>query len=1076
MSLPKLTIIPAGAGSGKTHTIQEQLGEWVAAGAVGPDRIVAVTFTEAAASELKERIGTQLLGMGRVDDALRLDQAYISTIHGFGLRLLTEFAFESGSSPQPRLLNEDEQNALIRLALSRTDKTDDITRNLAAYGYAYEHASGKSAEDMFRDDLLRIIELLRSVAWRSCDESYATLAVEWITERYGRVVDDTGLSGALRQSVEALLNAYPESLERDCGTSKAAAEAFQNDYRNLRRALSDQALETDWQLWQKLREMRQSKRGSPLPEDYEQLSSAVIAAANALPHHPGPLAHAQRHIKALLSAGQDVLLHYAAAKREAGLVDYSDMIAMAGQLLRDRPEVLSTLVQRVDCLVVDEFQDTNPLQFALLWQLAAAGVPTIVVGDLKQAIMGFQGADPRLFGALEQQNAAVCKPLTRNWRSQPHLMEFVNALGPGLFGDAYIALAPQREASDAALLEVVSFPKKAKKDQHAIRAASIGKRLSAFLNDANQQIVDRRTGQARRPRGADIAVLCPINSMLATYANILRAQGLRVRLQADGWYASRAVQIVRHALAYLTNPADRHAALYLAVTELGSLSLQEALQQLMDAGCVAEPLLAGLDALAEGVQERTVYALVADTIATLQLWDTVARWGDGEQERANLLRLLAEAGEFMDANREALASGGFHGAGVQTFLAWLNARVEAKNGDKQPEPRVLDEDAIVLATWHSAKGREWPIVAVCGLDRAVSARLPDVGLGYRSFEDLSDLLSHARIEYAPRFAAPEASDRFLAELDVHANTEARRVLYVALTRARDKLLLEWPDYVARGKTVTYWSVLAGECQLTLTDTSLNVGDAELSCAVIEGLTEFPEDIDLTVGSIASELPIFGRLAVHPGAVPADLTPDSRTASAMVGASADTVVRDVTGVEVIRYGEALHLAIELAGTALGTFLHRCFEVLGVRPDLVTTMPTVTGVTVTPQVLSQVASAVERFEAWMQGYFNVMSVRREWPLLALDENGSVISGTADLIVQTQDGVWIIDHKSDQIEDPVQSFLDYEPQLLAYAMILAGSGETVAGIAIHWIRRSEVVMKAIPRTEHSSSASSPKRKRRH
>ena len=68
-------------------------------------------------------------------------------------------------------------------------------------------------------------------------------------------------------------------------------------------------------------------------------------------------------------------------------MDYSDMIAMAGQLLRSRPDVLQALVQRVDCLVVDEFQDTNPLQFALLWQLKEAGVPTIVVGDLKQAIM-----------------------------------------------------------------------------------------------------------------------------------------------------------------------------------------------------------------------------------------------------------------------------------------------------------------------------------------------------------------------------------------------------------------------------------------------------------------------------------------------------------------------------------------------------------------------------------------------------------------------------------------------------------------------------------------------------------------
>lgn len=83
--LQQLSIVPAGAGSGKTFAIQQQLGEWVAAGKVAPERIMAVTYTEAAATELRERISAKLLELGRVDDALRLSEAYITTIHGFGL-------------------------------------------------------------------------------------------------------------------------------------------------------------------------------------------------------------------------------------------------------------------------------------------------------------------------------------------------------------------------------------------------------------------------------------------------------------------------------------------------------------------------------------------------------------------------------------------------------------------------------------------------------------------------------------------------------------------------------------------------------------------------------------------------------------------------------------------------------------------------------------------------------------------------------------------------------------------------------------------------------------------------------
>ena len=1057
MTIPSLTVIPAGAGSGKTYTIQQQLGDWVRDGLVAPERIVAVTFTEAAAAELRERISAKLLAMGRAEDALRLDQAYISTIHGFGLRVLTEFAFEAGSSPQPRLLNEDEKNALIRLALSRTDKADEIMSNLAAYGYTYDFVTKKSAEEIFRDDLLRIVELLRSLGWQAHTDVYATQAAAWISERYGPTADGDALSHALRQSVEVLLEAYPESLDREYGTSATATKAFFNDFRNLNRALDGDALDRDWKLWKGLRELRQSMRGTDLPEMYDTLSSAVMAAANELPRHPGPLAHANAHVQALLSAGQEVLVHYAEAKHEAGLVDYSDMIAMAGQLLRSRPDVLQTLVQRVDCLVVDEFQDTNPLQFALLWQLKEASVPTIVVGDLKQAIMGFQGADPRLFEALIDQHPEASQPLTRNWRSQPQLMDFVNALGPGLFREDYVALDPQSEDSLLAPLDVISFPKKAKKGQHAIRAVAVGERLKALLDDSDQQIVDRRTKKLRRLRGGDIAVLCPTHSMLAAYADVLRAQGLRVRLQADGWFSSRPVQIARHALAYLANPADRHAALYLAVTELGSLGLQDALTQLMEQRRIDDPLLARLDVLAEGAVERTVYALVADMVRVLGLFDIVERWPNGEQARANLLRLLAEAGEFMDANREALANGGFHGSGIQTFLAWMATRVEEKDGDKQPDPRVLDENAIVLTTWHGSKGREWPVVAVCGLDRDIKARLPNVELGYSSFDELSRLLEHARIEYAPEFAATETNDQFLAELQDAEETEARRLLYVALTRARDKMVLEWPGYLAQGKTpkTTYWSILAGDCDITLGEDRIRASEQEFPCTVIKGPAELSDDVDIDAVPEESELPVTGRRAIQPGALPEMLTPDSRTPS-KTEVSADA--EGGKGLVIERYGEGLEVDVGLTGMGLGTFIHRCFEVLGAKPHLVERIPRATGVEIKPDGLEKITAAVGQFEAWLENYFNTKSVLREWPILALDEQGSVVSGMADLIVETPAGLWVIDHKSDQVDDSALAFGVYRAQLESYAAALSKEGSAVLGIAINWIRRGEMVMQPL------------------
>jgi ATP-dependent helicase/nuclease subunit A len=172
---------------------------------------VAVTFTEAAAAELKERIGAQLLALGRVEDALRLEEAYVSTIHGFGLRVLTEFAFESGSSPQPRLLNEDEQNALIRLALARTGASEAITENLEAYGYKFDWLSKKSRRTCSGTTCSRSSACCARWAGRRTAADYAAQAAEWIAARYGPTDDGARLSVALRASVEALLRDFPQS-------------------------------------------------------------------------------------------------------------------------------------------------------------------------------------------------------------------------------------------------------------------------------------------------------------------------------------------------------------------------------------------------------------------------------------------------------------------------------------------------------------------------------------------------------------------------------------------------------------------------------------------------------------------------------------------------------------------------------------------------------------------------------------------------------------------------------------------------------------------------------------------------
>ena len=1047
MTLPALTIIPAGAGSGKTYRIQEQLAAWVSEGLVAPDKIVAVTFTEVAAAELRDRIRSELVKRGRPEDALKLDHAYISTIHGFGLRILTEFAFEAGVSPNARLLSEDEENILIRLALARTDKADDIIGNLASYGYKYDYNSGKGSEDRFRDTVLQLIGKLRSIGKLEDDPKLVPHALGKIQELYGPTGDATELTKDLRLAIKRLLKQFPGDISNAYEGNKTAVKEFHGDFVKLKKAESDQTLDSDWQLWQNLRSLRKSKRGAATPAGYDDLAEAVMDAANALPMHPGPLNDALKHVESLLGVSKESLSGYAKDKRDKGLVDYTDMLALAYRLLVTNKDVLNVLRNRVDCLVIDEFQDTNPLQFSLLWSLHEAGVPTLVVGDLKQAIMGFQNADPRLLDQLQRKFKDSTKPLESNWRSTPFLMKWINRVGNGLFGEAYIKLEPKAGYSSSMVpLEVIHYPMKANKD---VRAKHTVLRIKTLLDDESQKVYDKTINGQRQFRGSDVAIICPTNTRLVEYAGALSALGVRCQIEQGDWFESRVIQIAYHALSYVADPSDKHAALFLAVTELGSHDLKSALSALIDSASLDDPVIACLDKVVENLKDKTVDIAVDEVINVLELYDRVALWPEAAQHRANLLRLQGEAKEFLYSNREALASGGYYGSGIKTFLSWLKAKAEKDDG--QPEPRVRDEDAVQLMTWHKSKGKEWPVVAVCSTDCEVEARLPSLDVVYEDFSDLQALLDKAKIEMSPAFVAPETNDAFLEPLQEEAEDGARRLLYVALTRSREKLILEWPGYLEGSDTVTYWSMLKGAARMELKAAAILVDGEDFECSITTATKEPPPEFDIASDDIIFGLPVIGRRAIEQGEFLSTLTTEALTPSSLRD---EMPVNQKKTVHII-YGKKIDIELHMDAGQRGILLHRCFEVLDDGNYDIGFIKKATGYDFTDEQHKALSGVVKPFYKWLNDYLYHVGMAREVPILAIDSQGSVVSGFVDLLVETKEGVWIIDHKSDLTDDLAAQFNFYLPQLECYskAIKLAIPDKPVLGVAINWISHGSV-----------------------
>jgi ATP-dependent exoDNAse (exonuclease V) beta subunit len=1039
-TLPDLTLIPAGAGSGKTYRIKEQLADWVESGLVKPDRIAAVTFTEAAASELRERIRATLMTRGRLEDALRLDQSFISTIHGFGRRLLVEYAFEVGNCPTPRLLGEDEEKLLLRKAIARIDRIETISRKLYLFGYRYDFPSGTTDVEQFRQRILTAIHMLRIIGGDTDRHNRLNYCLDYIKQNYGSVDDARLLTASLRRSVQSLLAQYPDCM-RDFVNSKAAIASVENDYRNLQRAARTDDLDENWGLWKRLQDLKVFKNDKQLPADYQQMAREIMTRAAELYRHTGPRDDAVLHCEVLLESAWDAVHDYAQRKREKGIIDYTDMIDGA-RLLLEQPDVLTHLAGRFDCLIIDEFQDTNPLQFSLLWKLHKAGVPALIVGDLKQSIMGFQSADPRLMGGLLSQHPDQCKPLNGNWRSQAKLMDVVNALGNGLFGPDYTTLKPMAPyESRLRPLEIICF--EGKSITNRVRTQHVAARVKGLLSDDKMYVFDRHQNRHRQIRGEDIAILGMTHNRLTQYADALRELGIRVRLAQDGWFESRAVQLAFYGLSFVADPKDRHAALYLAVTELGEDDLTSAIQSLINGEALTLPLMQQLKSVSQQQDDLAVDELVVQTIEAMDLFDLAATWPEADQVRANLLRLIAEAQGFVAADREALAGGGYYGSGLKTFLSWIGSQLDGRDGDRQPEAQVHDEEAVQLLTWHSAKGKEWPVVIVTTFDRPVQAKLPSLDIRYTDFSDLDRILENARLVFSSDFVASETKDRFIEPLNEKAHTEGLNLLYVALTRAREQLILEWQSNLLTSSQYTYLNLLQDTAAVQLKANKLLIGGADFCCGVIAADKEPPVEFSVPAAESIHHLQTKGRRALDYHPTPEDLAPYFITPSSLHGRpeGASPVVYST-----VQYGDQLELSLP-PGADRGLLIHRALELLEQDVSADTAIELL-GMPITDDDWTKIQSISASFTRHLQERFKPLKLHWEVPILSANRDRSVISGTVDLLVETADGYWIVDHKSDEPTDIEETFNHYLPQLECYAQALSeGMGLNVLGIAIHW-----------------------------
>lgn len=535
----KITFISAGAGSGKTHRLTDLLHHELTAGGVRPSGVIATTFTKKAAAELRERVREHLLTQGNFRLANAMGQARIGTVNSVCGQLIARFAFEAGVSTDQQVLEEVQAGVLLGKAI-------DMVLDGPAISNLLTIARRLGLEEDWEEALQLLVNQIRS----------NDISLEKVSE-FGRQNAEDLLSyfpnPAAQDLDSEILSAIQFALPAIEATAQSGGKKNTNKYLELIKAFarSQESCATPWSEWAKL--------AKEAPEaSLRQTIEPIVELAGRVAEHRGLHADLRNYLDLMFDLAAKALASYHALKQELGALDFADQEHQLLGLL-DHPDVASVLNEELDLLMVDEFQDTSPIQLALFLKLAGFAKQVYWVGDIKQAIYGFRGSDTELMQTILKALPDLGgrkEVLPSSWRSRPELVQLVNEV----FSQAFANSLPKEE------VELVSTRKDllpgpplanwilggTNADQEASALADGIRKLI----DSKYEIFDKTTQTIRPVRYGDVAILSRSNHGVTVLATALTGLGVPVATMQPGLLATPEATLVLACLRRLNDQAD----------------------------------------------------------------------------------------------------------------------------------------------------------------------------------------------------------------------------------------------------------------------------------------------------------------------------------------------------------------------------------------------------------------------------------------------------------------------------------------------------------------------------------------
>ncbi len=522
----------------------------------------------------------------------------------------------------------------------------------------------------------------------------------------------------------------------------------------------------------------------------------------------------------VFAAARAGLVAYDTWKKRRRVVDFVDMIDRALTLI-EQPGVADELRERIRLLVVDEFQDTSPVQLALFTRLHALANRSTWVGDRKQCIFEFAGADPTLMEALTKWVGKATEQLPLNRRSRPELVEACSHLFAAAFArhgyrPGEVDVKPARVTPKAleSLPPIGYWALEVKNQEDEADAIAEGvRRLIAAPRDT--PVVDHATKEVRDLRPGDVALLVATNAEAERVAKALFARGVRATLAQAGLLATPEGTLVDAALRVLVDPRDELARATIdALTgfdgkepegwlnaRMGEAASRRAAKERGEAHVAAPSsrLVARLQRLAPELEGASPSEALDRVLTVLDVATIACRWPDPDQRLANLDALRAMAAAYEE--RCSRDRGAATLAGLLRYFDEAAEVVLVRDEERASDEQHVGtgDGAVTVLTYHRAKGLEWPVVLLGSLNKSERRNAFEVSPETDRPEfDPDDPLAGRWIRYWPwpfggqkktplaESAARSPEGRAVAQRE---ERERVRLLYVGFTRARDHLIL-----------------------------------------------------------------------------------------------------------------------------------------------------------------------------------------------------------------------------------------------------------------------------------------------